>query len=143
MRIGELARRAETNITTLRFYERSGMLRQPPRTAAGYRVYGPADLEQVRFIRHCQKLGFSLSDIQKLSALHGMAVAACPRPASAQAAFQQLCAERLAYLDERIASLRALRRQVAGLQRIAVSTPVGCPAQVQPARGGARAPRRP
>ena len=129
MRIGELARRAETSITTLRFYEREGMLRQPPRTAAGYRMYSAADLEQVRFIRHCQKLGFSLNDIRKLSALHGMAPGACPRPASAQAEFQALCRERLAYLDERVARLRALRRQVAALLRTAVTTPVGCPAQ--------------
>jgi MerR family mercuric resistance operon transcriptional regulator len=131
MRIGELARRAETSITTLRFYEREGMLRQPPRTAAGYRMYSAADLEQVRFIRNCQKLGFSLSDIQKLSALHGMAPAACPRPASAQAEFQALCRERLAYLDERIARLRALRRQIAALQRTAVAAPAGCPAQAK------------
>ena len=138
MRIGELALRAETSITTLRYYEREGMLRRPPRTPAGYRMYSTADLEQVCFIRNCQKLGFSLSDIQKLSALHGMAPQACPKPASASAAFQELCRERLAYLDERIAQLRGLRRQVAGLQRVAATVPTGCPAQAKSRNGAGR-----
>jgi DNA-binding transcriptional MerR regulator len=70
MRIGELAVRAEVNIQTLRFYEREGLLRPPARTPSGYRSYTVSDLERVRFIRLCQRLGFTLHEIQHLLILH-------------------------------------------------------------------------
>jgi len=50
MRIGELARHAEVNIQTLRFYEREGLLPAPLRSGSGYRIYEISDLERVRFI---------------------------------------------------------------------------------------------
>lgn len=128
MRIGELAQQSETSIPTLRFYEREGMLRCPPRTAAGYRVYSNADLEQVRFIRRCQALGFSLDDIQQLSAMHGMAPSACPDPGQVRRQFLDLSRRRLEFLDGRIAGLKTLRRQIAALLRAAERAPSGCPA---------------
>jgi DNA-binding transcriptional MerR regulator len=59
VRIGELATQAQVNIQTLRFYERKALLRAPLRSASGYRSYELSDLEQVRFIRNCQGLGFT------------------------------------------------------------------------------------
>ena len=58
------------NVQTLRFYERERLLRRPLRTPAGYRIYGHPDLERIRFIRLCQGLGFTLSEIRVLSQLH-------------------------------------------------------------------------
>src|SRR5450755_1335189 len=60
MRIGELSRKVGVNLQTIRFYERKGLLREPQRTSDGYRDCTTADLEQVRFIRECQQLGFTL-----------------------------------------------------------------------------------
>ena len=70
MKTGELARQAGVNIQTIRFYEREGLMALPPRTAAGYRCYGQKDLEHVIFIKTCQQLGFTLSDIRSLAPLH-------------------------------------------------------------------------
>ncbi len=70
MRLGELALRAGVNLQTIRFYERRNILREPARTASGYRVYIKSDLEDVCFIKQCQALGFTLKEIQPLLQLH-------------------------------------------------------------------------
>ena len=70
MRIGELSRKVGVNLQTIRFYERKGLLREPQRTSDGYRDCTTADLEQVRFIRECQQLGFTLKEIEQLAQLH-------------------------------------------------------------------------
>jgi DNA-binding transcriptional MerR regulator len=46
--IGRLADRAGVNVETIRYYERRGLLRQPPRSAGGYRQYGAADLGRLQ-----------------------------------------------------------------------------------------------
>ncbi|MEK6598350.1 MAG: MerR family transcriptional regulator [Gemmatimonadota bacterium] len=58
MTSGELARAAGVGLQTVRFYERRGLLPDPPRSRAGRRQYADADLQRVRFIRHAQDLGF-------------------------------------------------------------------------------------
>ena len=67
--IGRLARRAGVGIDTVRFYERARLLPRPVRTASGYRTYGDADVERLRFIRRAKALGFTLDDIAELLTL--------------------------------------------------------------------------
>lgn len=67
--IGRLAQRAGVGIDTVRFYERAGLLPQPPRTAAGYRMYADADVDRLRFIRRAKTLGFTLEEIADLLVL--------------------------------------------------------------------------
>src|SRR5207244_11874172 len=62
---------------TIRFYERSGLLPKPSRTASGYRVYSDAALNQVRFIRKAQSLGFSLDEIRRIISLRGQGRETC------------------------------------------------------------------
>ena len=69
MRIGELAQRAGVNVQTVRYYERRGLLDDPRGRGAGYREYGDATLDRLRFIRRAQELGFTLSEIEELLAL--------------------------------------------------------------------------
>lgn len=64
-----LARSAGVTPSAVRYYERVGILPEPARTAKGYRVYGPADVERLRFVRRAQELGFSLDEIAGLLAL--------------------------------------------------------------------------
>jgi len=64
--IGKLARALGVRPDTIRYYERNGLLPAPSRSAAGYRTYGPTDLERVRFIRKAQHLGFTLREIATL-----------------------------------------------------------------------------
>jgi MerR family transcriptional regulator, copper efflux regulator len=68
--IGKLANAAEVGIDTVRFYERAGLLKKPPRTAAGYRRYAEPDVARLRFIRRAKALGFSLQEIGELLRLN-------------------------------------------------------------------------
>ena len=69
LRIGELAQLTDTNNETLRFYESKGLLPEPKRTPSGYRLYGEAAVEQVRFILRAKNMGFSLSEVSELLSL--------------------------------------------------------------------------
>ncbi|KQV86169.1 Cd(II)/Pb(II)-responsive transcriptional regulator [Pelomonas sp. Root1237] len=71
MRIGELSRLTGTKVDTIRHYEREGLLAPPPRTDAGYRVYGPPDVERLHFIRRCRSLDMNLAEVRALLALQG------------------------------------------------------------------------
>lgn len=66
LRRGELARRAGCNAETVRYYERIGLLPAPARTAAGHRVYGPADIRRLAFVRRARAMGFGLEEIRDL-----------------------------------------------------------------------------
>lgn len=67
--IGQLAKRAKVNIQTVRYYERRGLLPEPPRRESGYREYSQSDLARLQFIRHAKELGFSLKEIMELLSL--------------------------------------------------------------------------
>lgn len=68
MRIGEAAGQAGTTAKAIRYYESIGLIREAERTAAGYRDYGPDDVERLIFIRSTQRLGFSLDEIREVLA---------------------------------------------------------------------------
>ena len=67
--IGQLSRESGVNPETIRFYERSGLLAAPPRSAAGYRQYGKADVQRLSFILRAKAIGFSLQQIRELLAI--------------------------------------------------------------------------
>ena len=77
--IGSLAKQAGVNLETLRFYERRGLLPEPPRTKSGYRMYPSEAVKRLRFIKRAQELGFSLDEVEELLALQ-----LSPRGTSAQ-----------------------------------------------------------
>lgn len=66
-----VARMAGVGLETLRFYEQKGLLEEPERNEAGYRIYTPEALERLAFIARAQDLGFSLTDIRQLLDLTG------------------------------------------------------------------------
>lgn len=67
--IGQLAKNAGVNIETIRYYERRGLIPEPPRRESGYRQYGPDFVVRIQFIKRAQELGFSLNEIAELLAL--------------------------------------------------------------------------
>ena len=70
MTIGRVARGAGVGVETIRFYERRGLIEQPPKPAfGGFRVYPDEIVGRVRFIRQAQVLGFSLREIDDLLSL--------------------------------------------------------------------------
>lgn len=62
---GELAREANVNIETLRYYEKHGLLQEPLRTASGYRQYTDETLSRILFIQNAKSCGFTLKEIRK------------------------------------------------------------------------------
>ncbi len=64
--IGQLARAADVNVETIRYYHRIGLVEQPALPASGYRRYPARVLQQLLFIKRAQKLGFSLQEISEL-----------------------------------------------------------------------------
>ena len=67
--IGRLAKAADVNIETIRYYQRIELISEPAKPASGYRQYPQQTIEQIRFIKAAQQLGFSLKEIQQLLAL--------------------------------------------------------------------------
>ncbi len=68
--IGRLAEQAGVNIETVRYYQRIGLINEPPKPLQGYRIY-PADaVSRIRFIKRAQDLGFTLREITELLALN-------------------------------------------------------------------------
>ena len=108
MRTMQVAQRAGVNAQTLRYYERRGLLPNPPRTASGYRTYEPGAVRIVRFIKRAQELGFSLAEIEMLLHL------ADGGPESCDAA-RQLAHHKVAEMDTKIATLNAMRASLTQL----------------------------
>ena len=98
LRIGELARAADVPTSTVRYYERAGILRPSGRTTGNYRLYSPEDLQRLRFIRAAQATGFALEDIVKLL-----------RPAPCNKV-QELIERRLCQVSDRMKELRHVQR---------------------------------
>ena len=64
--IGQVAKRAGVNVETVRYYERQGLIPEPPRRASGYRQYNLDFVKRIQFIKRAQSLGFSLKEIVEL-----------------------------------------------------------------------------
>jgi DNA-binding transcriptional MerR regulator len=97
-KIGELAKEAGVPVSTVRYYEREGILKPAARSGSNYRLYGTDDLDRLRFIRAAQATGFALADITEL-----LRPSACGR-------VQRLIDERLVSVDERLRELRHVKR---------------------------------
>ncbi len=104
--IGTLARNAGVNVETVRYYQRRGLLAEPPRPLGGVRRYGEEALRRLHFIRQCQSLGFSLDEVGELLALDD------GRHCTEASA---LAADRLKDVRVRLARLRRIERALAGL----------------------------
>ena len=66
MTIGELARSAGVGVETVRFYQRRGLVEQPPKRAGGRRAYSARILAQLRFVRRCVGIGVSLREVGEI-----------------------------------------------------------------------------
>jgi len=66
LKIGELAKHSGLTVEALRFYEQQQLIQPQGRTASGYRLYLPEDVQRVKFILHSKKAGFTLAEIKTL-----------------------------------------------------------------------------
>ncbi len=100
--ISKLASRGDVNVTTIRYYERRGLLPKPSRTASGYRLYADDVVRRLRFIKQAQLLGFSLTEIQDLLSLR-------MQPDTTCADIRLLAKEKIAAVDRKISDLHRIR----------------------------------
>ena len=77
--IGQLAAAGGVQISTIRFYERSGLLASPSRSKGGHRQYGSDDIQRVRFIRKARELGFSVDQVRRVDSIRAGSPAECER----------------------------------------------------------------
>jgi DNA-binding transcriptional MerR regulator len=105
LKIGEVARLSGIGIEALRFYERSGLLGRPGRTASGYRVYDRAVLQRLDFIKRAQILGFSLDEIKQIIADKQAGKSPCRE-------VREIVRHRLTELDERLKEMRRYRNEL-------------------------------
>ena len=110
MKIGELAQVAQTTVETVRYYEKEGLLPATARTSGNFRVYGPAHLERLRFIRNCRALDMSHEEIHTLLGL-------ADQPAEGCGAINDVFDQHMAHVDERIRELVQLKSQLTRLRR--------------------------
>lgn len=102
LRIGKVARLANVNVQTLRFYERKGLLPKPARRLSGYREYPNEAIGIVRLIKHVQGLGFSLKEIKQLLSLRKL-------PSATLSATCVMLESKIDEIDAQIAELAAIR----------------------------------
>lgn len=108
MRSSEVAVRAGVNVQTLRYYERRGLLAEPPRSPSGYRAYPSEAVALVQFVKRAQEHGFTLDEIEELLHL------ADGGPDDCQAA-RDLAQARMTQLADKIADLQRMQRSLAEL----------------------------
>lgn len=105
MRIGELARRGNCDVETVRFYEREGLLDAPARADNGYRQYSEVHAVQLNFIRHCRSLDMGLPDVRTLRKFQ-------VNPALACADINELIDRQIERIHLQLTSLHLLEQQL-------------------------------
>jgi len=112
LKIGELAKRAGCTVKTVRFYETKGLLPLPPRSPAGYRLYGEGHLRCLQLIQRAKLLGLSLAKIRTLVIHLGEG----PRPgARLRPHLERLIREELKEVAAKLDQLDVLRAELEAL----------------------------
>ncbi|NMG34547.1 MerR family transcriptional regulator [Azoarcus sp. TTM-91] len=104
--IGTLARAAQVNVETIRYYQRRGLLPRPAVVGGGYRTYSETDLARLRAIKRAQHLGFSLEEIETLLSLN---------EETDRVKARNLAQDKVSLIDARIVQLMEMRNALAEL----------------------------
>ena len=103
--IARLAQEVGINLETVRFYERQGLLPEPPRSKSGYRLF-PADaVVRLKFIKRAQELGFSLREIRELLALR-------MSPRTNKADVRRRAESKITEIENKIKTLESIRKSL-------------------------------
>ncbi len=111
--IGQMAKQADVNVETIRYYERRGLLPAPPRNESGYRQYSREDLRRIRFIRRAKELGFTLQEIMELLSLK-------MEPGTACGDVKKRVDSKIVDIETRIESLKRMKAVLANLSRMCI-----------------------
>lgn len=99
----EVAEQADVNIQTVRYYERRGLIPEPPRTSAGYRQYDGEHVARIRFIKRAQELGFTLEEAHELLQLRAT-------PDADRADVRAVAQDKIGEVEAKIRDLRRIRK---------------------------------
>lgn len=110
MKIGTLAERTDVSKQTVRFYERRGLIPEPPRTGGGQRTYPGRTADRIRFIKRAQEIGFTLAEIGDLLALRA-------GDGTSNEEVREKAAAKLAEIEEKMEALGEIREALSGLIR--------------------------
>lgn len=108
--IGEVAKAAEIGVETIRFYEREGLIAEPPRRPSGYRQYPREAIRRLRFIRRAKELGFTLHEIGELLSLR-------VDPSTTCADVRAMARAKIEDIDGRVAELHRIKDVLERLAR--------------------------
>ena len=107
--IGFLAKAAEVNIETIRYYQRIGLITEPDKPLKGFRNYPTDTLKRIKFIKRAQQLGFSLKEVAELLLLgEGSSEDQC-------ADVRQRAELKREHIDQQINDLQNLRKTLTQL----------------------------
>ncbi len=109
MRIGQLSRATDTRVETIRYYEHEGLLPSPPRSEGNYRLYEPAHVERLLFIRHCRSLDMTLDEVRVLLKFKDNPQADCGQ-------VDAVLDEHIGHVAARIAELQTLQQHLLELR---------------------------
>ncbi len=100
--IGRVARKAGVGVETVRFYERKGLIEQPPRKGNGFREYPVDAVRRIRFVVHAKELGFTLREILGLLSLRSQSAESCD-------SVKEQAEVKIADIEEKIRGLRRMK----------------------------------
>lgn len=120
MKVSEIARKADVNPETVRFYTRRGLLAPQRNPNNGYHQYQTGDLQRLRFARKARKLGFTLDEIQSILGEADDHHSPCPM-------VRQIFENRLAEVELRLTDLQALRERMLDAMNAWTAMPDGAP----------------
>ncbi len=120
--IGQLAKKANVNLETIRYYERRELLPKPPRNKSGHRQYSMEEVKRTEFIKRCQALGFSLKEISELLSLK-------VKPGTTCGDIKARAETKIADVEKRIVDLEKIREALLRMSSKCIGKgPVGqCP----------------
>lgn len=107
--IGQLAKKAEVNVETIRYYERRGLIPEPPRRESGYRQYSQDAVARIQFIKGAKELGFSLKEISELLSLRVDPNTTCTD-------VKRMTEIKIADIEEKIRTLQVMKKALMKLK---------------------------
>ena len=119
--ISKLAEAAGSNVETIRYYQRRGILAEPPRIGGGFRAYDASHLRCLQFIRRATELGFSLDDASELYVLSR---------STERQRLREVAHARAAEIRERIVHLAAMADALETLADTCAHTSPGAPCPI-------------
>lgn len=100
LQIGEISKRADVSVDTIRYYERRKLIHSVARTYGGFRLFKPHTVEQIQFIKQAQEFGFSLDEIKDLLGSGG---SECQQ-------VRDLLQQKISEVDEQIKKMKSFKR---------------------------------